>query len=78
MGVFANSPAAKAGFQTGDVITQWDGKAVETCEMLILLVAETEIGSQVDALIQRDGGDLTLQVNVELRPKQIEPVSNNE
>jgi len=72
MGVFDNSPAAKAGIQTGDVVIQWDGKEVETDEMLSLMVAETEIGSQVDALIQRDGMDLTLQIDVGLRPMQIE------
>ena len=78
MGVFNGSPAVKAGIQTSDVIIQWDGKEVESCEMLSLLVAETEIGSQVDAVIRRDGMEVTLQVDVDLRPRQMDSILNDE
>jgi len=71
MGVFNDSPAAKAGIQKHDVIIEWNGRAVEKCEMLSVLVAQTPIGSQVEVILQRDGSEFTLNVTVELRPKQI-------
>lgn len=70
--VFPGSPATKAGIQPGDVIVQWGENSVDTCEKLSLLVAETPIGSRVDVLIRRDNVDITVKVDVVLRPRQME------
>ncbi|MCH2131196.1 MAG: trypsin-like peptidase domain-containing protein [Pirellulaceae bacterium] len=74
MGVFDDSPAMKAGIQTGDVIVQWGPENVESCEVLSILVAETPIGTEVGVVIFRDGMQLKLPVAVELRPRQMETV----
>ncbi len=70
--VFSGSPATKAGIQPGDVIVQWGENSVDTCEKLSLLVAETPIGSRVDVRIRRDNVDITVKVDVVLRPRQVE------
>lgn len=70
--LFSGSPATKAGIQPGDVIVQWGENSVDTCEKLSLLVAETPIGSRVDVLIRRDNVDITVKVDVVLRPRQME------
>ena len=53
--VVESSPAAKAGFETGDVILTFDGRAVEKNEDLPMMVAETEIGKTVSIQIIRAG-----------------------
>ena len=68
MGVFESSPALQAGIQAGDAIVTWDGNSVETREALTLLVAQTEIGTQVEAIVSRDGRELKLTVDVGRRP----------
>ena len=42
-----NSPAAKAGLKTGDVIREVDGKAVMDCPHLRLVISDTPPGSTV-------------------------------
>ena len=55
MEVTENGPAAEAGLQVGDVITQYDGKTVMDMDTLAELVNETEIGKTVDVHVVRDG-----------------------
>lgn len=54
-GVTADSPAAKAGIQSGDVITKFDGKEVSTMRGLPRMVSQTPIGKQVDVEVLRKG-----------------------
>ncbi|MGM9917307.1 trypsin-like peptidase domain-containing protein [Anaerotignum sp.] len=55
MEVTENGPAANAGLQVGDVITQYDGKTVMDMDTLVELVNGTEIGKKVDVHAVRDG-----------------------
>lgn len=55
MEVAENGPAANAGLQVGDVITQYDGKTVMDMDTLVELVNGTEIGKTVDVHAVRDG-----------------------
>ena len=55
MEVTENGPAAKAGLQVGDIVTQYDGKTVMDMNTLVELVNETEIGKTVDMHVVRDG-----------------------
>ncbi|MGQ0673036.1 MAG: Do family serine endopeptidase [Hyphomicrobium sp.] len=63
-GVTPDSPASKAGFETGDVILKFDGKAVSTMRGLPRIVAQTPIGKTVDVEVLRQGTSKTLQVAV--------------
>jgi serine protease Do len=67
------SPAEKAGLQPGDVILQWNGKRINNSVDLRLLVAGTEVGSEVAVGVFRDGKSLELKVKVGHQPPQLEP-----
>ncbi len=63
-GVTPDSPAAKAGFEAGDVILKFDGKDVTTMRGLPRLVAQAPIGKTVDVEILRKGEKKTIPVAV--------------
>ena len=62
--VVDNSAAAKAGLQTGDVITQFDGNAVTTPAQLGNAVAQHNVGDQVKVTFTRDGQSKTVTVTL--------------
>jgi serine protease Do len=63
-GVTADSPAAKAGIQDGDIILKFDGKDVTSMRGLPRLVAQTPIGKDVEVELLRKGQRTTLTVAV--------------
>jgi serine protease Do len=70
-GVERDGPADKAGFKTGDVILEFDGKAVSDSRQLPLIVAAVKPGRDADAKVWRDGKEQTLHVTVgELQPER--------
>jgi len=48
-------PAAEAGIEAGDVITQFNGTAIDSTRTLARLVGELDAGDKVDIEVQRDG-----------------------
>lgn len=56
------SPAASAGFQTGDVVVEFDGERVRGTQQFTRLVQETPSGREVEAVVLRDGTRQTLRV----------------
>ncbi len=77
--VMTNSPAAKAGFQRGDVIVKYDGHPVLENEDLPLMVAETEVGKSVDVDLIRAGKAVSLKVKIEeLQDEEAETVTPTE
>jgi serine protease Do len=62
--VMADSPAAKAGLQRGDVILSFAGKAVDRLHDLPRLVASAPIGSKADVTLWRDHAEKTVTVEV--------------
>jgi len=65
--VVANSAAAKAGLQTGDVITEFDGDTVTTPAQLGNAVAQHDVGDQVKVTFTRDGQSKTVTVTLGAR-----------
>ena len=59
------SAAGRAGVQVGDVITRYNGNAVENHQSLPLMVGLTPPGSQVEVSLFRNGEELTLQAQVD-------------
>ena len=62
--VMPDSPAARAGVKTGDVIVGWAGKKVKDIRDLVRKVAFTKAGRSVDAVVWRDGSRKSLTVLV--------------
>ncbi|MBF0470982.1 MAG: DegQ family serine endoprotease [Gammaproteobacteria bacterium] len=62
--IFSDSPAAKAGIEVGDVITEYNGVEVINSSDLPPLVGRTPIGSKTPAKVIRDGKVLTLQIEI--------------
>tara|TARA_Y100000590_G_scaffold117605_1_gene134442 strand:+ start:2803 stop:3891 length:1089 start_codon:yes stop_codon:yes gene_type:complete len=53
-GVSENSPAAKSGIKTGDIILEFDGKKIQTMRNLPRIVANTKVGKNVSIKIWRE------------------------
>ena len=64
-GITPDSPAAKAGLASGDVIQQWNGKAVDDPAALATAVAGTAVGKTVPVEVKRDGTTRTVEVTVD-------------
>jgi serine protease Do len=62
--VVDDSPAARAGVKAGDVVTRYDGKAVDGPRALSGLVASTAIGRTVELEVVRDGQPRTVSVTI--------------
>ena len=62
--VTPDSPAARGGLERGDVIVSYDGHAVKENADLPLLVANTQVGTQVPIDVVRDGKTRTLAVEI--------------
>ena len=59
-----DSPAERAGLQSGDVIVTFDGEPIETSADLPHVVGLIAPGSRVQALIARDGEEQSVTVEV--------------
>jgi serine protease Do len=66
--VTPNSPAEKAGLKSGDVIIEFNGKALTDSRHLRLQVAETIPGSSVPLKVIRDGASKTLSITLKSMP----------
>jgi serine protease Do len=64
-GVTDDGPAAKAKIEPGDVIIKFDGKDVDTMRELPRMVAETEIGKEVEVTVLRKGEEVAISVILE-------------
>ena len=62
------TPAAKAGFKVGDVITRFDGKMVDDVHDIYQTAAYTPPGKTVEVEIIRDGSPRTLSITLMQRP----------
>jgi len=65
------SPAAKAGFEQGDVIESFNGRDIQKVRDLPILVAETPIGSTAKVSVWRHGRQITLSTVVAEQPENL-------
>ena len=69
-GVDAGSPAARAGLETGDVITKFNGQTLENGNALRNLVASSAPGSKATITVVRGGQSKDITVELErLEPR---------
>ncbi len=69
--VIPNSPAAAAGFKSGDIITKFDDKPIEGPGLLRNIVAQTDVGKTVKVEVLRESKRKTLKVKIAEQPKEI-------
>ena len=69
--VIPDSPAAAAGVQELDVITGFDGRAIEGTRSLQELVERAGMGQPHQLTVLRDGKQLTLTITVKPLPKNL-------
>ncbi|MCR4302093.1 MAG: DegQ family serine endoprotease [Sulfuricaulis sp.] len=69
--VIADSPAAAAGIQSGDIITAFNGKAVENTSILRNTVAQTLVGKTVKVDLLRNKKTMSLDVKITEQPKEV-------
>jgi serine protease Do len=70
--VTAGSPAEKAGIKPGDIIIEFNGKAIKEMNELPRLVAAVPVGKTVDVKVLREGKSQIFKVQIqELDEKQI-------
>jgi serine protease Do len=69
--VFPDSPAAKGGLKTGDVIISYDGKEIKESHDLPTYVAHTKIDSTVPMEVLRDGKKKKLEVTIGRRQEEV-------
>ncbi|HEY3898347.1 MAG TPA: DegQ family serine endoprotease [Chthoniobacter sp.] len=74
-----DTPAAKAGLKSGDVIVRYDGKAIDNTRTLRQLVADTTPATKIPLTVMRDGKEVKLDVTVGKMPtKEVAANSSNE
>jgi serine protease Do len=66
--VVANGPAAKAGFEQGDIVTAINGQAVEDANDLTRKVANVPTGQSATFSVARQGKPMQIKVTIGTRP----------
>ncbi len=62
--VTAGGPGEKGGLKAGDVVIAFDGQNIEDSKALRLVVAETEVGKEIDVKVLRDGKEQSVKVTL--------------
>jgi S1-C subfamily serine protease len=65
--VGANTPAAKAGMQTGDVIISLAGRPVQNTDTLFAILADQHVGQTVTVVVTRADANSGASTNVTLK-----------
>lgn len=63
-----DTPAARAGLRSADIIVEYDGHRVRNQRHLTRLVASTKVGRTVELKVMRDGREVTVPVTIGPRP----------
>src|SRR5215469_1991339 len=63
--VESDSPAARAGLQIGDVITEVDGHKVTDAGELQVLIGQKQPGTKINLTVARDGKTMTVPLTLE-------------
>jgi serine protease Do len=75
--IIPGSPAEKAQLQIGDIITEFNGQAIENSGDLPPMVGMTPINDKATLKILRQGDEKTVNFNIGLLPDQVDKVAPN-
>lgn len=68
--IYANTPAAEAGLQKGDIISQMNGQAVTDTDALIRQVGQARAGEEISLSVLRNGKTKSIKVTLGRRPSE--------
>jgi serine protease Do len=74
--VVPGGPAAKAGFEQGDIVTSIDGQAVDDASDLTRKVANVPTGQVATFNVSRQGKPMQIKATIGTRPDQMQVASN--
>jgi serine protease Do len=77
-GVIKGDPAEKAGLKAGDVVVEFDGRAVRSDRDLVSIVGGTPVGRKVTLKVVRDGKSLTIEVKIAKRSDEKDEAAADE
>ncbi|HJQ50095.1 MAG TPA: trypsin-like peptidase domain-containing protein [Gaiellaceae bacterium] len=66
--IVKGSPAAKAGLKVGDVVTAFNGKAINSADDLTAAVFQAKSGQTVSVTVRRDGETKHLSITLGVQP----------
>ncbi|GAB4514702.1 MAG: DegQ family serine endoprotease [Sulfuricaulis sp.] len=72
--IIPDSPAATAGIQSGDIITAFNGKTVDSTSILRNTVAQTPVGKTVKVELLREKKTVSVEVKITEQPKDVAQV----
>ena len=75
--VMDDSPAAKGGIKTGDIILEFDGKHIDTSAALPPIVGRVQPGEKVKVKVLRDGKEKTLNLTIAELPSEEQLAKSN-
>jgi serine protease Do len=70
--VFADSPAAKAGLQDGDIIKEVNHRNIKTPDDVVKIVKECKVGQIIEIAIFRENELKIFKVKLDARPQQLD------
>ena len=76
--ILDDSPAASAGFKIGDVVIEFDGKAINRSSDLPIAVGSTPVGQRVKVKVIREGKTVELKVKIAELPAEEELASSTQ
>lgn len=65
--VVSNSPAAKAGLKAGDIMVEFDGKAIQSLNDYAFVLRQKKPGDVVSVVVKRGNADVKVNVTLESR-----------
>ena len=68
--VAEDSPAAKAGFEEGDLIVKWNGEKVKKPDDIAAMLTGFEPGQVVPVEIKREDAVMTLKITLAKKPNK--------
>ena len=72
-GVYDPSPASRAGIEVGDVLLSIDGNRLLSVADFQRWLYLLGVGASVDVVVDRDGAEKTVRVEIEQRPAELVP-----
>ncbi len=69
--ILPNSPASKAGLQSGDIITEFNGEKITQDNYMAKIIQKYNVGDTISLTVLRAGKEIILKTTLEERPSNL-------